>query len=231
MNNYIFLQARMGSTRLPGKTLKDLNRLPLILHVINRLELINSCEIVLLTSDTKKDDILEKWCKENSTLCFRGSEDNVLERYYNAAKFYKANNILRATGDNPLIEPYFANELLNKHIESKADYSSNKSEVGSNLPDGLGIEIFTFEALESSMQKSTQEHHFEHVNEYILENRDKFKIYKDCNVGGLIDKSNIRLTVDTSDDFKKVEAIFKNQNFKIDINYNDLLGLVKGIYL
>lgn len=227
MNNYIFLQARMGSSRLPGKTLKDLDGLPLILHVINRLKLIKNSKIVLLTSNTKKDDILEQWCKENNTLYFRGSEDNVLERYYDAAKFYKADNILRATGDNPFVEPYFANDLLENHIELKADYSSNKSEVGSNLPDGLGIEIFTYKALEISMQKSTQEHHFEHVNEYILENRDKFNIYKGCNAGGLTDNSDIRLTVDTLDDFKNVETIFKNPDFKIDIGYNDLLELVK----
>jgi spore coat polysaccharide biosynthesis protein SpsF len=226
VNNYIFLQARMGSSRLPGKTLKMLNNKPLISQVITRLSLINDCKIVLLTSNTNKDDILEDWCNKNNILCFRGSEDNVLERYYLAAQHYKVDNILRATGDNPLVEPYFANELLEKHIELKADYSSNKSEIGSNLPDGLGIEIFTFEALKISMEKSTQEHHFEHVNEYILENKNLFKIYKDCNAGGLVDNSQIRLTVDTPSDFAIVEKIFKHENFKIDIYYNNLLELI-----
>lgn len=227
MNNYIFLQARMGSTRLPGKTLKLLNGSPLLLKVINRLKLINNCKIVLLTSDNNKDDIIENWCNENCILCFRGSEVNVLERYYKASKFYMADNILRATGDNPLIDPYLANELLDKHIKFDADYSSNKSEIGSNLPDGLGIEIFTADALETSMNYSTLEHHFEHVNEYILENKELFKIYKDSNAGGLIDKSYIRLTVDTPEDFRIVEKIFENRNFNIDINYNDLLKIVE----
>ena len=217
----------MGSSRLPGKTLKILENKPLIMQVINRLKLIKNCTIVLLTSDTTKDDILESWCNENGILCFRGSEDNVLERYYLASKYYKADNILRATGDNPLVEPYFANELLEKHIEFEADYSSNKSEVGSNLPDGLGIEIFTFNALEISMNKSSQEHHFEHVNEYILENKKDFKIYKDVNVGGLVDKSHIRLTVDTKEDFERVEKIFKNKKFSIDLDYTELLEIVK----
>jgi len=227
VNNFIFLQARMGSSRLPGKTLKPLDGKPLIMQVINRLKLINNCKIVLLTSDKQKDDVLEEWCSNNDILTFRGSEDNVLERYYSASKFFKADNIIRATGDNPLVEPYFANDLLQKHIDLKADYSSNKSEIGSNLPDGLGVEIFTFDALKISMDKSTQEHHFEHVNEYILENKRLFKIYKESNVGGLIDYSDIRLTVDTLDDFKKVENIFKKQNFKININYNNLLDIVK----
>ena len=217
----------MGSSRLPGKTLKILENKPLIMQVINRLKLIKNCTIVLLTSDTTKDDILESWCNENAILCFRGSEDNVLERYYLASKYYKADNILRATGDNPLVEPYFANELLEKHIEFEADYSSNKSEVGSNLPDGLGIEIFTFNALEISMNKSSQEHHFEHVNEYILENKKDFKIYKDVNVGGLVDKSHIRLTVDTKEDFERVEKIFENKKFSIDLDYTELLEIVE----
>ena len=217
----------MGSSRLPGKTLKILENKPLVMQVINRLKLIKNCTIVLLTSDTSKDDILESWCNENGILCFRGSENNVLERYYLASKYYKADNILRATGDNPLVEPYFADELLDKHIKLKADYSSNKSEVGSNLPDGLGMEIFTFNALEISIKKSSQEHHFEHVNEYILENKKDFKIYKDVNIGGLVDKSHIRLTVDTKEDFERVEKIFKNKKFSINLDYTELLEIVE----
>ena len=226
MNNFIFLQARMGSSRLPGKTLKMLNGKELILRVIDRLNLIDDTEIVLLTSDTNKDDVLEKWCIDNKIKCFRGSENNVLERYYNAAKFYNADNIIRATGDNPLVEPYFANDLLTKHIEFNADYSSNKSEIGSNLPDGLGIEIFTFNSLEESMKKSTLQYHFEHVNEFILENKNLFKIYKDSNAGGLIDKSYIRLTVDTLEDFTKVNKIFRSTKFYNEIPYQKLLKLV-----
>ena len=226
MNNYTFLQARMGSSRLRGKTLKILKDKPLIAYAIERLQLIDDCKIVLLTSTNSENDVIEDWCQKNSILCFRGDENNVLDRYYKAAKFYNADNILRATGDNPLVEPYFANRLLKRHIKYEADYSSNKSEVGSNLPDGLGVEIFTFDALERSAKESTQEHHFEHVNEYILENRDKFKIYKDVNVGTLYDCSNIRLTVDTQEDFKRVEEIFKNKDFCIDIDFNKLMEIV-----
>ena len=227
MRNYIFLQARMGSSRLPGKTLKTIiSNKPLIYYVIERLKLINDTKIVLLTSILPKDDILENWCKENNIECFRGSEDNVLERYYQAAIYYKADNIIRATGDNPLVEPYFANNLLEKHINYNADYSSNKSEIGSNLPDGLGVEIFTFNALENSMKNSSMPHHFEHVNEYILENKDKFKIYKDCNAGSLVEKSDIRLTVDTPEDFEKMQIILSNKQFHIDISYSSLLEII-----
>jgi spore coat polysaccharide biosynthesis protein SpsF len=225
MKNFIFLQARMGSSRLPGKTLKLINNKPLIEYVIERLK-ITGIEIIVLTTDSKKDDILEEWCENYGIKCFRGSEENVLERYYLAAKLFNADNIIRATADNPLVEPYFCKRLLEKHIKHEVDYSSNKSEIGSNLPDGLGVEIFTFNALERSMKYSTKEHHFEHVNEYILENMNKFKIYKDCNAGGFIDKSKIRLTVDTQEDFMIVKNIFANENFSININYKKLLELV-----
>lgn len=226
MKNLIFLQARMGSSRLPGKTLKLLNGKPLIEYVVKRLS-ISEIDVVVLTSNLEKDDILKKWCNDNNVKCFRGSEDNVLERYYEAAKFYKADNIIRATGDNPLVEPYFTKNLLKKHIEYNVDYSSNKSEIGSNLPDGLGVEIFTFEALEISYKSSNQPHHFEHVNEYILENKDKFKIYKACNCGGFIDKSNIRLTVDTKEDFEKMQNIFNLLEFDISIKYDKLLEIIE----
>ena len=227
VNNFIFIQARMGSSRLPGKTLKILNGKPLIMHVIQRLRLVDNCKIVLLTSDSVKDNELHSWCDKNDILCFRGSEENVLQRYFLAAKHYKADNIIRATGDNPLVDPYFAKRLLEKHTIYDADYSSNKSEIGSNLPDGLGVEIFTFNALKISLENSTSPHHFEHVNEYILENRSLFKVFKDSNVGGLIDHSDNRLTVDTNDDFLRTEDVFNHKNFTIDINYENLLELTE----
>ncbi len=225
MRSFIFLQARMGSSRLPGKTLKLLYDKPLLSYAIERLSLIG-VKIVVLTSNLAKDDILEAWCMEHNIECFRGSEESVLERYYEAAKFYRADHIIRATGDNPLVEPYFAKTLLNKHLKYDVDYSSNKSEVGANLPDGLGVEIFTFKALEASMNLSTKAHHFEHVNEYILENRDQFKVYKCCNCGGFVDKSHIRLTVDTWEDFENMEKIFKKSQFYISIKYDELLGII-----
>lgn len=216
----------MGSSRLPGKTLKEINNKPLIWYVIERLKLIQKAQVVILTTNSSKDDELTKWCNEHNIKVFRGSESNVLERYYLAAKEFNADNIVRATGDNPLVEPYFANELLVNHINYDVDYSSNKSEIGSNLPDGLGIEIFTFEALKKSYELSTQEHHFEHVNEYILENKSQFKLYKDANCGSFVDKSCIRLTVDTLDDFQRAEKIITNSKFSLDINYTNLLEVV-----
>jgi spore coat polysaccharide biosynthesis protein SpsF len=224
MKNYIFLQARMGSSRLPGKTMKAIRGKPLIEYVIDRLRIVG-IEVVVLTSNKQADNVLASWCEEKGIKFFRGSESNVLERYYEAAVSFGASHIIRATGDNPLVEPYCARNLLEKHTELRADYSSNKSEIGSNLPDGLGVEVFSFDALERSMRHSSEPHHFEHVNEYILENKSKFNVYKDCNAGGLVDRSGMRLTVDTPDDFEKIQKIIASRQFSVEMNYVSLLEI------
>ena len=216
----------MGSTRLPGKTLRLLGERPLIWYVLERLRKIKEAdEVVILTSDTQADDVLANWCHENQVSCFRGSEDDVLKRYYRAAVHYSADQIVRATGDNPFVDFDSASKLLSKHIELGAEYSSNKSEIGSALPDGLGVEIFSFSALKRSAEMSTEPHHFEHVNEYILENKSAFKIYKDAMAGGLYDRSYVRLTVDTVEDFTKAEFIAGASTFSLDISTKELINL------
>jgi spore coat polysaccharide biosynthesis protein SpsF (cytidylyltransferase family) len=223
---FVFIQARMGSFRLPGKALKEIDSKPLLQYCIERLQLTFGANLVVLTSVEKKDDVLENWCKENKVHVYRGSERNVLERYFFAAKEFDADHIIRATGDNPLVEPYFAKNLLNEHINLGADYSSNKSEIGSNLPDGLGVEIFTKATLEKLNYLSSSSHHFEHVNEYLLENKSDFKIYKDVNQCGLIDKSDIRLTVDTEGDFLAMKKIISKEEFSLTMDFINLMSLL-----
>jgi len=216
----------MGSKRLPGKTLKLLRGHPLIWYVIERLRHINGIsDVVILTSDLACDDILALWCDEHNVSCFRGSEDNVLQRYYDAAVHYSANNIIRATGDNPFVDYEAATSLLEGHLAWHAEYSSNKAEVYSSLPDGLGVEIFSFTALEQSLDLSTEPHHFEHVNEYILENKKKYKLFKDTMAGGLYDNSDVRLTVDTQEDFHKAEFIVSSCQFNMSISLKELIAL------
>jgi spore coat polysaccharide biosynthesis protein SpsF len=226
VNNIVFVQARMGSTRLPGKTLKLINGYPLIWYAIERLRHIDGIsDVIILTSDLPGDDVLALWCKKNNVSFYRGSEDNVLKRYYDAAIYYSANNIIRATGDNPFVDYEAATSLLEGHLALHAEYSSNKAEVYSSLPDGLGIEIFSFTALEQSHVLSTKPHHFEHVNEYILENKKKYKIFKDTMAGGLYDNSDVRLTVDTQEDFLKAEFIISSSQFNIAISLKELIAL------
>ena len=226
MVNYAFLQARMGSSRLPGKTLMTMAGKPMIAIVIERLQRIVDCHVVVLTTDQKSDDVLCEWCEDHGIKYFRGSEDNVLQRYTLAAEHFDADQVIRATGDNPLVEPYFASRLLEQHIALRMDYSSNKSEVGSKLPDGFGVEIFSRQALDRVNKLSSQAHHYEHVNEYLLENEKQFNLFKDTEAGGPQDRSAIRLTVDTDEDFTHMTDIVENEQFHIDIGYEDLLKLL-----
>lgn len=223
----VFLQARMGSKRLPKKVLKKIGDRPMISYVVERLRLISGVhDVILLTSSEVQDLELVEWCKKEGVKYFQGSEENVLERYYLASREFVADHYIRATGDNPLVEPYFAGMLLKEHLEGGYDYSSNKSEVKSHLPDGLGIEIFSKHCLEVVYKKSTLPHHFEHVNEYVLENPTEFKIKYFGFENEINDLSSIRLTVDTPEDFEKVSKIISNENFTTSSTLKDLLNFI-----
>jgi len=205
----LVIQARIGSTRLPGKVLKNLSGKPLLLHVIDRLREIRGGYLILVViTNLKEDDKILEFCQKQKISCYRGSELDVLDRYYMAAKFHKIKHIVRLTGDNPLLDVENLKFLISEHLSKNADYSSNKSEVESGLPDGVGAEIFTFSALEKSWMNGKEANHREHVNEYILENRGEFKLL--C-VKAVEDVppicGNLRLTVDTLADFKFVESI------------------------
>lgn len=204
----VIIQARMGSSRLPGKVLKNIGAKTLLEHIIFRLQKSKSDILpIIATSTETKDNPVEEFCRKNNVTYFRGSELNVLERYYQCALKYKFDHVVRMTGDNPFPDIDELDNLIKFHIQSENDYS----ECFSTLPIGVGMEIFTFNALEQSMFKSTQPHHFEHVDEYILENKDLFK----CGVLSTPvnkNKPEIRLTIDTEDDYKKACFIVENSN-------------------
>lgn len=218
----LVIQARMGSSRLPGKVLMNLCGKPVLLHIIERLKDVKKeYKKIIITSTAQKDNEIENFCIENNILCFRGSEDDVLDRYYQAAKLFELQHIVRLTGDNPLIDANNLQVLIEEHLKNNADYSSNISEVNSGLPEGVGSEIFTFSALEKSWIEGKKENHREHVNEYILENQDKFKVLfvkiRDSRLSACKD---LRLTIDTKDDFVFVENIItmlQNNNLEIDL--------------
>lgn len=195
----IIIQARTGSTRLPGKILKVINDRTLLDHIIDRLkELEEKAVVVIATSTLPGDDAVEQFCKEKGVLCFRGSESNVLSRYYECAKEHGFSHIVRLTADNPFVDVTEVDRLIAYHKECGNEFTESFSQ----LPIGVGAEIFSFSALEEDMQKASMPHHFEHVDEYILENMDKFK------TGTLLVPESkympeVRLTVDTQEDYEK----------------------------
>lgn len=206
----IIIQARMGSSRLPGKILMDYEGNTLLGHIISRLERLDyPAEKVIATSVLPKDDVVEGFCQKSGVICFRGSEENVLERYFECARKYGFSQIVRMTGDNPFPDISELDRLINYHIECGHDFSENYSV----LPIGVGMEIISFDALKESLINAELPKHFEHVDEYIL---DYLELYKHGTLKVNSEKNcpDLRLTVDTWEDYERACYILK-KNRKI----------------
>jgi len=220
MNLGIIIQARMNSTRLPGKVLKDIAGKTLLNHVLDRLALLkHPFKAVVATSDLPKDDVIVSHCKINDVSVFRGSEDNVLDRYYQCALTNKFEHVVRLTADNPFTDIEELYRLIEYHINQKNDYTHSFG----IMPVGVGAEIFTFQALEKSAQQAFATNHLEHVNEYIQEHADYFRI-------GILEipltkhSANLRLTVDNQEDFHRACFIAERFPHKL-ISTEELISL------
>lgn len=201
MKTVVIIQARMGSTRLPGKVMKDLCGKTVLQHVIERVRI--GCEnIVIATSDKPQDDAIEAEAKRCGAKVFRGSEHDVLSRYYGAAKENNADLVVRVTSDCPLYDGFLLRDMLAYFKDE--DYLSNCLER--RFPRGLDTEIFTFAALEKAHKEAKQDFEREHVTPYINRNPELFKIrhYKQQP-----DLSALRWTLDTDEDWQMIEAVYK----------------------
>lgn len=202
----IIIQARMGSTRLPGKILKDFEGKTLLGHILCRLRqrVKADVEIVFATSTLAIDDVVEIFCNNQNVKCFRGDEQNVLSRYYKCAEQNHYEHIVRMTGDNPFPDIDELNRLITYHIENKMDFSENFSV----LPVGVGMEIFSFGALKESMLYASLPKHYEHADEYILDYKEKFQ-FGTLSVTKEKNRPDVRLTVDTQEDYERACYILK----------------------
>ncbi len=196
------IQARIGSTRLPGKVLMEIGSKPLLEIIVNRLiEIKELDEIIVATSDTKQDNQIEDFCKERSITCFRGSEENVLKRFKGVSDKYNLDTIVRVTGDNPLTSPEFLRKLLYEHHEQKSDYTYPK-----NVPTGTGVEIVEKQVIDKIYKKAVSEPAYEHVTYYVRKYPNEFEInFVDFNLD-----ENIRLTVDTKEDLEFIKRLYEN---------------------
>jgi len=198
------IQARIGSTRLPGKVLLKIVGRPILWHMVERLKhtkLID--EIIVAMPDTKENDILEDFCKSNNIKYFRGPEEDVLSRYYLAAKKYKYDIVLRLTADCPLIDPEIVDLIVKKHLSSGADYASNIQIR--TYPKGMDVEVLNFQALEKAYNEAEDSADREHVTLYIRKHPSIFKQAKTVNNKNL---SSMRWTVDEEKDLDFVRKIY-----------------------
>jgi spore coat polysaccharide biosynthesis protein SpsF len=218
------VQARINSTRYRGKVMKLLNKKPIIeiIHsILQESKFINN--VVIATSINSENDKLVNFLEKNNIDYFRGSENDVLDRYYKIAKKLQADLIVRVTGENPLIDVSFIDKGIKKIQNGQFDYVSNN--YPRTFPLGLDFEVFTFDTLER-LKKSAKNHDdLEHVSLYLKKNRNKFKTE---NTPAPKSKTfpNWRLTVDTIEDYKLIKKIFEFYKNKKRINYNDVISLL-----
>lgn len=200
------IQARMISTRLPGKVLMKIEGKPMLWHVVNRLKFSEKFDdIILAIPDKKESDVLEEFARKNKIKYFRGSEENVLLRYYKTAKKFKIDAIVRITSDCPLIDPKIVDLIIEKHLNSDADYTSNTLER--TFPRGLDVEVFNFKVLEKAQKEAKESYQREHVTPYICENINVFK-FQNIEAKGKLRRPELRLTVDTKEDLKLIREIY-----------------------
>ena len=216
----VIVQARLGSERLPGKVLLQACNKPFLELLLERLSGLNP---IVATTTQDRDIPLVELCEKLRVPVYRGSEPDVLERTYRAAKEHGLKTIIRITSDCPLADPEMISNYLQQIEEEDVDYLTNTLER--TFPRGMDIEIFSFKALEAAWKEAVEPYDREHVTPYIRRHWGRFKPFS---VKQSEDASSIRLTLDTPDDYKLLKAIFEElYPKKKDFDYQDILHVFK----
>ena len=226
MRYAIIVQARMNSKRLYGKVLKKVNKtspLQLILDKINYFGLKN--KLIIATTNLKSDLAIIDFCKINKIKYFRGSSENVLERYYACSKKFNAKNIIRITADCPLVDMFLLKKMINNFFLKKLDYYSNTYPLPCKYPDGSDIEIFKFTTLLKAYKKAQLPSEKEHVTNLMYQ--DKSNFIKKKNMKN--DFSKFRYTIDNKSDFKVFTKILNDHLYSDIIKFKviDIVNFLK----
>jgi spore coat polysaccharide biosynthesis protein SpsF len=221
------IQARMGSARLPGKVLMRVGGEPLLLLQLNRVSKAKKIDkIVVATSTQEKDDVIEELCHEHSIDCFRGSEDDVMRRYYDCAVQYNPKAIVRLTADCPLVDPVIIDRVIEKFTQDKVDYCANNVPPETRtFPDGFDVEVFSMQALSYANKYTTNKNFREHVTFQFWQE----DAYTSTQYMNDIDCSEYRLTVDYPEDFEVIEYVFnKLKEKKYFGNMDEIIKIVNN---
>lgn len=219
---HIIIQARMGSSRLPSKVMMPINGKPMIGYQIDRL-LKTDLPIILATSENPNNDRLVAYVKNLGVDIFRGSEDNVLERYFRAAKLNNIKHIIRITGDNPLVDSNFILNQLKVFCPRTNRYYLHEGEIR-KLPLGMSFEMFSMELLEEACKKAQSRSEKEHVTPYMHQNMLGDIEIREFNA--MIDYPEARLTVDTKEDFGLIKRLIVNHHCDSK-NLEEIIDILK----
>jgi spore coat polysaccharide biosynthesis protein SpsF len=213
MKTVAVIQARVGSSRLPGKVLKPIVGRPMLGHIVKRVRSVPVIdEVVVAVPDDGANEPLRQFCRQEGIPFFAGSEMDVLDRFYRAAKLHEGDPVMRITADCPLVDPVLIGKLISQYNSGNYDYfavaagaDAGRLESG-RFPDGLDTECLSFGALEQAWHEATDTRDREHVTRFIWRQKQRFRcgqLFSETDYG------HLRLTVDHPHDFELVERIFE----------------------
>jgi len=221
--NLLIIQARMGSSRLPGKVLKTLAGKTILQNLVDRMKpslLVD--QLVVATTTNAEDDAIAAYCEAHQIHCYRGSEWDVLDRYYQAALPFSPDNVIRVTSDCPLNSYRVADFVIKSFLQSGKDYFSNSNNEPDFLEDGFDVEVFRFSALETAWKEAKLLSEREHVTPFI-----KYSGRFSCGWHKFHPDYQHKLSVDTANDFAAVEAIFNHLKDTPDFSIPEVMDLLQ----
>lgn len=221
------IQARMGSSRLPGKVLKEICGEPLLIRVVVRARRAQTLgQVIVATTDDPQDDPVAEICRSRGIPCYRGHPLDVLDRYYQAAQLFDAETVVRLTGDCPLIDPQKIDRTVQAFFDARVDFAANRLPPPwkRTTPIGMDTEVVTFTALKRAWHEADTSYAREHVMPYIYEQDGRFSLLL---VEHEPDLSGYRLTVDTPEDLALIRKIYEHFDCTDEFLLGDMIALLK----
>lgn len=219
------IQTRMAASRLPGKALKDIGGRAMLAWVVTRARRAETVdETIVATTVEPEDDVIAEYCEREGYLFTRGSMHDVLDRYYQAAREFEADVVVRITADCPLIDPAEIDRVVNIFLASEPplDFAANRLPMQRTVPIGLDTEVCTFTALETAWREAREPHQREHVMPYFYENTEQFR---SLHITHEPDYGHMRWTVDTPEDLELVRQIVADFDGRDDFTWQEILAL------
>lgn len=216
------VQARMESTRLPGKVLMDIEGQTMLSRVVHRVRQAEQLDdVVVATTDRTADTAIVEACGQLGVAVYQGDSDDVLDRYYQAVKQHEARVVVRVTADCPLIDPEIIDQVVTVFLEDGADYASNT--LTRSYPRGLDVELFSTAALERAWREADHQHEREHVTPYFYQNPKLFKLKA---VAHAEDLSHLRWTVDREEDLELVRELYRRIPVDHIVPWQEIVALI-----
>lgn len=222
------VQARMGSSRLPGKVMKDICGVPMLEWVYTRAAMASNIDkVIIATTEKDEDDPIQEFSNLKGIDCYRGAEFDVLDRFYRAAEKYEGDVIIRLTADCPLIDPGLIDEVVEKLLATGADFAANRLPPPHKrtYPIGLDVEAVRFEALKIAWEKAEKPYEREHVLPYIYDPENSFRV---VTLDAEKDLGSLRWTVDTELDLAFVRKVAEKLNCSFHFSWDDVLNVLES---